>query len=85
MCFCSAKTYEHVHCPCSDCNGKAVHRRTQLPHVAIENELEKSSSDDELDDGGVSQISSSFFAQGKSAFKLSSELSYLSDYYKYGF
>ena len=29
-CCCSDKSYRHVHCPCSSCNGRAVDRSTEL-------------------------------------------------------
>ena len=31
-CSCSQKSYRHVHCPCSDCNGRATDRSTELRH-----------------------------------------------------
>ena len=31
-CSCSEKAYRHVHCPCSDCNGRATDRSTELRH-----------------------------------------------------
>ena len=31
-CNCSEKQYGHVHCPCSDCKGRATDRRTELRH-----------------------------------------------------
>lgn len=31
-CNCDAKSYRHVHCPCSTCNGRAVDRRSELRH-----------------------------------------------------
>jgi len=31
-CCCPEKSYNHVHCPCNRCNGKAVPRTTELRH-----------------------------------------------------
>ena len=31
-CNCSEKQYRHVHCPCSDCKGRATDRSTELRH-----------------------------------------------------
>ena len=31
-CSCSEKQYRHVHCPCSECNGRAIDRSTELRH-----------------------------------------------------
>ena len=31
-CSCSKKAYRHVNCPCSDCNGRATDRSTELRH-----------------------------------------------------
>ena len=31
-CSCSEKKYRHVHCPCSECNGRATDRSTELRH-----------------------------------------------------
>lgn len=31
-CSCSQKSYRHVHCPCSGCNGRATDRSTELRH-----------------------------------------------------
>lgn len=31
-CSCSQESYRHVHCPCSDCNGRATDRSTELRH-----------------------------------------------------
>lgn len=31
-CRCSALSYCHTHCPCEDCNGKAVSRATEYRH-----------------------------------------------------
>jgi len=31
-CTCTEKSYRHVHCPCSKCNGRATDRKTELRH-----------------------------------------------------
>lgn len=31
-CSCVEKQYRHVHCPCSECNGRATDRSTELRH-----------------------------------------------------
>ena len=31
-CNCSEKQYRRVHCPCSDCKGRATDRSTELRH-----------------------------------------------------
>ena len=31
-CSCAALQYVHTHCPCQNCNGKAVTRSTELWH-----------------------------------------------------
>ena len=31
-CGCSEKRYRHVHCPCSECKGRATDRSTELRH-----------------------------------------------------
>lgn len=36
-CSCSGKAYRHVHCPCSDCNGQATDRSTELRHLYMYN------------------------------------------------
>lgn len=41
LCNCSQKSAEHVHCPCSNCKGKAINRRTQLSHIRMQKEIEK--------------------------------------------
>jgi len=40
LCNCSEKPATHVHCPCNNCKGKAVNRRTQLRHIALQNRME---------------------------------------------
>ena len=40
LCNCTEKSSIHVHCPCSECNGKAVNRRTQLRHIHRQNTME---------------------------------------------
>lgn len=43
LCNCSQKSAAHVHCPCSNCKGKAVNRRTQLNHIRMQKEIKKMS------------------------------------------
>lgn len=31
-CFCSEKSYRHVHCPCEKCAGKATSRKVEIEH-----------------------------------------------------
>ena len=49
LCNCSQKSAAPVHCPCSNCKGKAVHRRTQLNHIHLQKEI-KTFSAPECDD-----------------------------------
>ena len=41
LCECSQKPAIHVHCYCTNCNGKAVNRRTQLNHIPLQEDIEK--------------------------------------------
>ena len=41
LCNCSQKSAAHVHCPCSNCKGKAVHRKTQLNHIRLQTEIKR--------------------------------------------
>ena len=41
LCSCSAKRGPHVHCQCKHCNGRAVHRRTQLNHLQTEFDIQQ--------------------------------------------
>ena len=33
LCFCTERNSVHVHCPCEECRGKAVHYKTQERHL----------------------------------------------------
>ena len=53
-CCCPASEKPHKHCPCINCNGKAVHRSTEERHrkefaesFGIDNEVELNSADEE--------------------------------------
>lgn len=34
LCFCTERSSVHVHCPCEECRGKAVHYKTQERHLS---------------------------------------------------
>ena len=44
-CCCSDKSYRHVHCPCSSCNGRAVDIGTELRHWKENQVVSKSRSE----------------------------------------
>ena len=40
-CCCPEKSYNHVHCPCNRCNGKAIPRTTELRHWRLQQKISR--------------------------------------------